>query len=42
MVEKLGGKIVKIGFVLELAGFNARENALKGYDVYSLLSYPGI
>lgn len=42
MVEKLGGKIVKIGFVLELAGFDARNKALKGYDVYSLLSYPGM
>ncbi len=42
MVERLGGKIVKIGFVLELEGFKAREKCLKGYDVYSLLSYPGI
>ncbi len=41
MVEKLGGKIVKIGFVLELAGFDAKNRVLKGYDVESLLSYPG-
>lgn len=41
MVEKLDGKVVKIGFVLELAGFDSRNNALKGYDVFSLLTYPG-
>lgn len=41
MVEKLGGKIVKIGFVMELAGFGAKDTALKGYDVESLISYPG-
>lgn len=41
MVEKLGGKVVKIGFVLELAGFDAKNKVLKGYDVESLLSYPG-
>ncbi len=42
LIERLGGKVVKIGFVLELEGFKAREKALKGYDVYSLLSYPGL
>lgn len=42
MVERLGGKIVKIGFCMELAGFDARNKALKGYDVFSLISYPGI
>ena len=41
MVEKLGGKVVKIGFVMELAGFDAKNKALKGYDVESLISYPG-
>lgn len=40
LVEKLGGKVVKIGFVLELAGFDARNTVLKGYDVESLVSYP--
>ena len=41
LIERLGGSVVKIGFVIELEGFKAREKALKGYDVYSLLSYPG-
>ena len=40
LVEKLGGKVVKIGFVLELAGFDARNTVLKDYDVESLISYP--
>ena len=40
-LEKLGGKVVKIGFVMELAGFDAKNKALKGYDVESLISYPG-
>ena len=41
MVERLGGKVVKIGFVMELAGLGAREGALKGYDMDSLIIYPG-
>ncbi len=40
MVERLGGKVVKIGFVMELAGLNGRER-LKGYDVDSLIVYEG-
>lgn len=40
LVEKLGGKVQKILFVLELAGLNGRER-LKGYDVDSLLIYEG-
>ena len=40
MVEKLGGTVVKIGFVMELAGLNGREN-LKGYDMDSLITYEG-
>ena len=40
LIEQLGGKVVKIGFVMELAGFDARNTVLKGYDVESLLSYP--
>ena len=40
MVERLGGEIVKIGFVMELAGLNGREK-LKDYDVFSLITYPG-
>ena len=41
MVERLGGKVVKSGFVMELAGLGAREGALKGYDMDSLIIYPG-
>ena len=40
LVEKIGGKIVKIGFVMELAGLKGREK-LAGHDVFSLISYPG-
>lgn len=40
LVEKEGGKIVKIGFIIELQGLNGREK-LKGYDMFSLISYPG-
>lgn len=40
LVEKLGGEVVKILFVMELAGLNGREK-LKDYDVYSTLTYPG-
>ena len=35
-----GGKVVKVGFVMELAGFGAKDTVLKGYDVESLISYP--
>ena len=40
MVERLGGEVVKIGFVMELAGLKGREK-LKGYDVESLIIYEG-
>lgn len=40
MVERLGGEVVKIGFVMELAGLNGKDK-LKGYDVFSLITYPG-
>lgn len=41
LVEKLGGEVVKIIFIMELAGLNGREK-LKGYDVECLITYPGI
>lgn len=41
LIERLGGKVVKMVFPIELEGFGARENALKGYDVVSLVKYPG-
>jgi len=40
MVEKLGGKVVKICFVMELAGLEGRK-VLKGYQVESLIIYEG-
>ena len=40
LVEQLGGQVVKMVFVMELAGLNGREK-LKGYDVDSLIIYPG-
>ena len=40
LVEDLGGKVVKMLFVMELAGLNGRER-LKEYDVDSLIVYPG-
>lgn len=40
LVERLGGKVVKLLFVMELAGLNGRE-AFKGYDVDSLIVYEG-
>lgn len=38
LVEKLGGKVVGIGFVIELAFLNGREK-LKNYKVNSLIQY---
>ena len=40
LVELLGGKIVKIGFVMELAGLKGMEK-FKDYDAFSLITYPG-
>ena len=40
LVEELGGKVVKIGFLMELAGLKGREK-LKGYDVESVICYDG-
>ena len=41
MVEKLGGTVVKLAFVMELKGLKGRE-ALAGYDMSSLIAYEGI
>ncbi|MCR5217007.1 MAG: adenine phosphoribosyltransferase [Lachnospiraceae bacterium] len=40
LVERLGGKVVKNIFLMELAGLNGREK-LKGYDVESVITYEG-
>lgn len=41
LVERLGGSVVKMVFPIELEGFLARGGMLKGYDVASLVKYPG-
>ncbi len=38
LVEQLGGEVVGLPFIIELAFLNGREQ-LKGYDVYSLIEY---
>ena len=38
LVEKLGGRVAGVGFVLELLFLNGRKK-LDGYDVFSLLKY---
>jgi adenine phosphoribosyltransferase len=38
LVEKLGGKVAAVSFVIELEGLKGRDR-LKGYDVVSLLKY---
>lgn len=40
LVEKLGGEVVKIVFLIELEGLNGRERLGK-YDVASIIKYPG-
>lgn len=40
LIEELGGEVVKILFLMELAGLNGREK-LKGYDVASVITYEG-
>ena len=41
LVERLGGKVVKMIFPIELEGFAARAGKLKDYEVVSLVRYPG-
>ena len=40
LVEQLGGEVVKVVFLMELAGLKGRER-LKGYDVASVICYDG-
>ena len=40
LVEKLGGRVVRMVFVMELAGLEGRKK-LAGYDVKSLICYEG-
>ena len=40
LVEELGGEVVKVVFLMELAGLKGRER-LNGYEVESVLCYDG-
>lgn len=40
MIEELGGEVVKVIFLMELAGLKGRER-LKNYDVDSVIVYEG-
>lgn len=40
MIEELGGKVVKVIFLMELAGLKGRER-LRSYDVDSVIVYEG-
>ena len=40
LVEKLGGQVVRMAFVMELAGLEGRKK-LEQYDVRSLIRYEG-
>lgn len=40
LIEELGGEVVKVVFLMELAGLNGRER-LDGYDVESVICYEG-
>ena len=40
LIEQLGGEVVKVLFLMELAGLNGRKK-LEGYDVASVICYEG-
>ncbi|HIX14884.1 MAG TPA: adenine phosphoribosyltransferase [Candidatus Hungatella pullicola] len=40
LIERLGGEVVKVCFVMELAGLKGREK-LEGYDIESAIIYEG-
>ena len=40
LVEQLGGRVVKMLFLLELAGLEGRKQ-LAGYDVDTVVTYEG-
>ena len=40
MIEELGGKVVKVVFLMELAGLNGRKK-LADYNVESVICYEG-
>ena len=40
LIERLGGKVEKVVFLIELKGLNGRDK-LKGYDVDAVIKYEG-
>ena len=40
LIESLGGEVVKVLFLMELAGLKGRER-LAGYDVDAVVTYEG-
>ena len=38
LIEKLGGEVVGLAFLIELDGLNGKDK-LKGYKVFNLLTY---
>lgn len=40
LIERLGGEIVRMGFVMELEGFGGMERFRK-YNPFALITYPG-
>ena len=40
LVEELGGEVVNVVFLMELAGLKGRDR-LEGYDVDAVITYPG-
>ncbi len=38
LVERLGGKVVGVAFIIELPGLEGRKK-LDGYDVFGLITY---
>lgn len=41
LIEQLGGVVVKILSIIEVLSYNARNNVLKGYDIFSIIQYEG-
>jgi adenine phosphoribosyltransferase len=39
LVEKLGGKIVGMGFLIELGYLHGREHLASKYDIFSIINY---
>ena len=40
LIEGMGGEVVKVVFLMELAGLEGRKK-LPGYDIESVITYPG-